>query len=455
MKVLWIASFYPFDTVDLNGSFFREQAAALVDAGVDLRVVAASPVYANTWWRRPLLRRNHYHQPTPGGREFPVWFRELRMWPPGWRFLERAPLHRFARTVWKELEHSGWIPDVIHVQTAFPGLLVAMRVADWAASRRKLKLPVILTEHRPATLDNPQIGRRGEELARGVAQAVLCTAVSSLFATELQIFFKRQIAALGDKTLVAPKWETTPNLLGPVFENNAPEWMAPHETEETRSGNNGDSATNIADSATAANAATKPFLHVSNLGPMKNVESLLRGYARSGLSRPLRIVGPESRHPELQALAAALKISARVSFTPTLSRAEVRQADAQAAAFLLSSTRETFGIVLIEALSQGIPVLSTPTWGALEILGGLEGDKRGELTDRQGDFYISEGLRKLEERLVAGDFDPQKLRQETIETWGFRAFTEGWKARYAQVIQEARDAGTEKSADAADTKEAS
>lgn len=452
MKVLWIASFYPFDTSDLNGSFFREQAAALVDAGIDLRVVAASPVYANTWWCRPFLRRNRYCQPTPGGREFPVWFRELRMWPKGWRFLERAPLHRFARTVWKELERSGWIPDVIHVQTAFPGMLVAMRVASWAA-RRNRKLPVILTEHRPATLEYPQVGRRGEEIARGVAQAALCTAVSLYFAMDLQVFFDRKITALGDKTLVAPAWDWIPNLLGPEFENNAPEWMAPHASDGNTT-NTVPSQDNNTNGATTDSAGIKPFLHVSNLGPMKDIKSLLRGYADSGLTRPLRIVGPEQRHPELQELAVKLGIDARVTFTPTLSREEVRQADAQAAAFLLSSTRETFGIVLIEALSQGIPVLSTPTWGGREILGGFEGDKRGELTDGVGFYYISEGLRKLEERLVAGDFNPQELRQDAIETWGFQSFTEGWKARYARVIQKASGAGTEKSADAADAKEA-
>lgn len=415
MKVLWIPSFYPADTQDLNGSFFREQAAALRDAGVDLRVVASSGVYADYWLKHPRLRQNHYRQPTSEGRDFPVWFQEIRMFPRGIRGFERYGLRAFAKRVCRQLLVEPWIPDVIHVQTVFPGLLVADLIADLLRSRpgaddgSAQRIPVVVTEHRPIILDTPHQGRRARDLAHALEKVAMCSAVSGGFAVELEQFFNQEIRRFGSQ--IERTWEVSPNLLGPDFENN---WNPPANFVANRPYVPDDS---------------RPYLHVSNLGPMKNVENLLRGYADSGVKRPLSIVGPRQRHGSLQRLAKELGISRRVTFTPTLSRAEVREADGSAAGFLLPSNRETFGIVAAEALSQGIPVLATPTWGGRDILT----ESRGVLTEDMTGESIAKSLRVFEQRLQAGAYRPDVLRADAVAAWGFKTWTGGWLKRYDKL----------------------
>ncbi len=111
------------------------------------------------------------------------------------------------------------------------------------------------------------------------------------------------------------------------------------------------------------------FLHVGRLAAEKNVAVLITAFASLARSFPegaVRLVvagaGPST---------AALRAQAGpgVSFLGNLDRhRELPALYASADAFLFASTTETLGLVILEAMASGLPVIATPAGGVAEHL---------------------------------------------------------------------------------------
>lgn len=106
------------------------------------------------------------------------------------------------------------------------------------------------------------------------------------------------------------------------------------------------------------------LLAVGRLTHAKGFDILLRAWARVHASLPgwqLRIVGDgeerDALHDQLRALARASDLAASVTFAGTT--ADVSGEYRRAAAFCLSSRYEGFGLVLIEAMAYGLPIVAT------------------------------------------------------------------------------------------------
>lgn len=111
------------------------------------------------------------------------------------------------------------------------------------------------------------------------------------------------------------------------------------------------------------------FLHVGRLAPEKHVECLLDAFAAVEAASPegsvrLVIAGTGPSLPMLRARA-----SAGVTFLGTLDRVRALPAlYASADAFLFSSTTETLGLVILEAMASGTPVIATAAGGVADNL---------------------------------------------------------------------------------------
>lgn len=111
------------------------------------------------------------------------------------------------------------------------------------------------------------------------------------------------------------------------------------------------------------------FLHVGRLAPEKNVELLLRAFARLEAARPagsvqLVVAGTGPSLPALRRLATP-----GVTFLGTLDRErELPNLYAAADAFLFASETETLGLVVLEAMASGIPVIAAPAGGVADHL---------------------------------------------------------------------------------------
>ncbi len=117
---------------------------------------------------------------------------------------------------------------------------------------------------------------------------------------------------------------------------------------------------------------------VSRLEQQKDIATLLRAFAivRKSVACRLAVAGTGRLQGALESLADTLKIARDVQFLGHVDDTATLYASARLV--VLSSLWEGFPNVVIEALAQGTPVVSTRTPGAVEI---LENTKAGLLCD--------------------------------------------------------------------------
>lgn len=95
------------------------------------------------------------------------------------------------------------------------------------------------------------------------------------------------------------------------------------------------------------------------------------------------------------------------------------------------SRYETFGVVIIEALAAGMPVLITRSGGPEQTLAGIEADA-GEFVDVEDapDALVA-GFRRLRSRFPAG-LDQVRARRVLADRYGYdavaRSHQEAWFA---------------------------
>ncbi|QVM96323.1 glycosyltransferase [Pseudomonas sp. SORT22] len=113
--------------------------------------------------------------------------------------------------------------------------------------------------------------------------------------------------------------------------------------------------------------------NVGRLHPDKDQATLLRGFAQALPQLPagarLAILGKGRLEQQLKEQAAELGIAAHVDFLGQVpdARRYFRAFDA----FALSSDHEPFGMVLLEAMVAGVPLLATACGGAVEVVEGV------------------------------------------------------------------------------------
>ncbi len=112
-------------------------------------------------------------------------------------------------------------------------------------------------------------------------------------------------------------------------------------------------------------------LTVCRLVPEKGVQTLLRAAAQLRDIPGLRVmvVGEGPYRRELEGLARELGLEGVVRFEGWVHGSRVGAYYSAADCFVLASSEESFGIVLVEALLYGLPVVASETWGAREVLG--------------------------------------------------------------------------------------
>jgi glycosyltransferase involved in cell wall biosynthesis len=112
-------------------------------------------------------------------------------------------------------------------------------------------------------------------------------------------------------------------------------------------------------------------LSVGRLAKEKNLDLALAAFAALDLPQArLAVVGDGPEREHLEALAARLGIAGRTRFAGALARTELPDAYASADAFVFPSASETQGLVLVEALAAGLPVVAVDTPETRDVLGG-------------------------------------------------------------------------------------
>ncbi|WP_431229542.1 glycosyltransferase [Paenarthrobacter nicotinovorans] len=110
------------------------------------------------------------------------------------------------------------------------------------------------------------------------------------------------------------------------------------------------------------------LINVGSLTPLKAQSLLLHAMAKLSDNFVLNIVGSGPELARLDALAAELGISSRVQFVGYLEAAELQSYLLRSDLMVHSAVAETFGLVYMEAAQCGLPVLSTRSAVAEEMI---------------------------------------------------------------------------------------
>ena len=149
------------------------------------------------------------------------------------------------------------------------------------------------------------------------------------------------------------------------------------------------------------------FLFVGRVASNKGLPTLLEAIARldANSRRPLVLMGRDwGERSRLEARARELGILDFVRFlghvdSPTAYRGVIRRARA----LVLPSEWEAFGLVLLEAMAAGTPIVATAVGGVPDV---LEGGRAGRLVPYGDSAALAEALRSV----VANPTETERLR---------------------------------------------
>lgn len=161
------------------------------------------------------------------------------------------------------------------------------------------------------------------------------------------------------------------------------------------------------------------FFTAANLIKIKNHKLLLEAFALMYANKTeikLRIAGDGPNKSFLQRLALKLHIAEQVSFLGHIDRNRILHEMQQCNVFVLSSNFETFGVSLIEALSCGIPVVSTASGGPDEIVN----KNNGILVEKENEKALAGALETM--RLSVNKYNPLLIREGCLSLYGKKAF---------------------------------
>lgn len=171
------------------------------------------------------------------------------------------------------------------------------------------------------------------------------------------------------------------------------------------------------------------ILSVGNLDRNKNHQLLLNAFARLPFTDcRLKIVGTGPLYDELLQLSRSLGISERTEFAGYVPHHELPAVFHQSDVLVVTSQYETFGLVMIEAMSCGLPVISTPVGVANDI---FQDDRLGFIID-----YSAESLCSLLVMVRQKVFDKKFIRNFAELNFSSETVSHKLKEIYKRVIDE-------------------
>lgn len=380
MHILCLPSFYPTTHLPQNGAFFRTQFEALARHGVTTGVA---------YLERLGLRRDLSLSNLAGYRFQPVYSQEGLLQVvrrKGWYLFGGAKVGGWMTSYLTALAVGDYIrrygrPDILHAHQAQWAGVAACLASRWFG------IPYLVTEHSHYLLTGELPRSVLPMISTAYTHAARVIAVSSVLA--------EAIAAL---RIAADSVQIIPNGVNEtVF--TLPTAPARHEHFQ--------------------------FISIGRLVTEKRFDLLLRAFARLVRHVPharLLIVGEGPEYARLLALRDELALS--VTFTGSLPAEEVRDALQSSDALVSCSDVETFGIVLLEAMACGLPVIATRSGGPEDIIT----EQVGLLVPPRDERALADAMRQM----CQTAYNREAVRHYVVERFGYARIV----ARLVQVYEE-------------------
>lgn len=367
MNVLLIPSSYPNTYNPLSAQFYRDHAKALQSVGHNVTVLAVIPISIKSIFNKRRLDFTIKSHNDKGINTFVITFPSI----PKCRLLNNHFRYIIARNIFNKIgKYVNF--DIVHVHGFLAG-----DIARYI--KTKYKIPYIVTEHSTAFARSDLSFSQTKLAQRVFKDADCCTAVSIHFSKLLNSRY-------------GLNFKYTPNSV---------DLSEVQSYKRIKSNKNG-------------------VIKICNIGFMhskKNQGRLIKSFARLlqiDHNLELHIVGSGPEMKNLQILVKKLGISDNITFHGNLNRMEVFKILSDSDIFALSSDYETFGVVIIEAMAYGVPVVSTRCGGPEGI---IVNHKLGVLTDKTDEAFYS-GL-----RAVLSNLNQSFYNSDYIENYAKRNYS--------------------------------
>jgi glycosyltransferase involved in cell wall biosynthesis len=172
------------------------------------------------------------------------------------------------------------------------------------------------------------------------------------------------------------------------------------------------------------------FLHIAVFKPVKDQLTLIRAFKKAVENNPraeLWIGGVGELYNELTDLTKQLGLQSSVKFLGLLSRDEVIHNLKECDCFVLSSKYETFGVVTIEAMLFGKPVIVTRCGVAQTIVN----EKTGIIVDTENEQQLADAM--LTMMGTFKNYNAGTIQQLVVDNFGKESFLKKIKKVYNEV----------------------
>lgn len=306
-----------------------------------------------------------------------------------WKFIIRFYLQMFEKYVVEQ-----GLPDVIHAHNCLFAGIAALKIKE------KYSIPYLITEHSSAYARGLISNQQSYFTREVLKNANVITVVSSSLRKSLEKIYGAD--ACPNHTIF--------NILDDRFEMRKD---IPNDTKNT-------------------NKRAFLFLSIGSLDSNKNHSDLLKAFAskfKGNVLVRLKIGGDGPLKKQLQAEINDLGIADQVVLTGMLSHDRVLFEMQNCNAFVLPSIFETFGVVLIEALAVGKPVVATKCGGPEDIIN----PNNGILVPPKEVQALAEAMSNIYSNI--NKYDASYLRNDCLLRFGKAAFVERLRNLYNTIIQ--------------------
>ena len=397
VHVLIVPSWYRSSKTDTQGSFFREQAIALKKRGHQVGIIYPQHRSMRQW---KSTFTGPYGFAFEDDRGIPTLRMHTMTWfPRQFPYLNYWLWVRNGLTLYRSYVDKFGVPEVVHAHGMIYGGLLAWNI------QTQYKVPFVVTEHGTAYARSLFAPWELKLAARAAAAANVRLAVSEAFCEELHHF-------------IGSWWEPCPNVVPSRF------------TKYDRPNSSSDEKAFV-------------FTDVAYLSKRKGIHHLITAFAAAfgeGENVVLKIGGDGKERASLEALAKQLGVSDRVVFLGALDREGVRDLMAQTDVFVLASQYETFGVVVIEALALGKPVIATKCGGPNLVVR----EQDGLLVEPEDVGAMTQALLYMKNRI--NDYDSQEIRSACVARYGEQALVDRLVPRYESVSIGQKAGGADESA---------
>ena len=387
-RILILPSWYPPD----GGYFFKEHSEAILKMGWKTDVLVCRLVGVRKLMQAGFsaLRRYHVAQ-EEGLRVIRTSYRKL----PGNEPYNIAAWARHTLSTYRRYEKEFGRPDLLLAHSATWAGYAAFLI------RQKFGIPYIIVEHRSFFVwSTPE--------ARKMVKPFHVPFFEKAFLHCEKLVLVSESLRRGIESLVPGALERSTVIPNMIREDLFPLPFAPRKADPF------------------------VFLWAGRLEHVKGLDLLLEATKslgeRTNKQFMLRLAGKGSLREELQQQALALGIEDRVSFLGRLSRKEMLMEMQGANCFVLPSRYEAFGVVLIEAMATGLPVIATRSGGPDSIV-----DSENGLLINPGN--AEELTLAMQELMSNADlYSADEIRKQTLLRYGDAAVMEQYNQLFLKLL---------------------